>query len=89
MVPMSGTVASMTAPEESIHPSISSIGIGFDNRTIGKLCLRTNVSSIKQVFAPELSGTKDRIGICWHKRLTPSKLYPRECELVNKLGLNI
>ena len=29
------------------------------------------------------------IEFCWHKRPTPSTLYPSECELVNKLGLSI
>ena len=52
-------MASVTVLEESIHPSIASTGIGLDNRTTGKLCLRMNVSSIKQVVTPESSSAKD------------------------------
>ena len=56
---MSGIVASVIAPKEIIHPSIASTGIGLHNQTTGKLCLRTNVSSIKQVVIPESSSAKD------------------------------
>jgi hypothetical protein len=54
-------VVSVIALEESICPSIASIGIGLDKWTGGNLCLRTNVSSIKHVVAPESRNTKDSI----------------------------
>ena len=56
---MRGTVALVTALEESIRPSIASIGIGLDNQTMGNFCLRMNISSIKHVVALESSSAKD------------------------------
>ena len=56
-------MASVIAPEESMRPSIASTGIGLDNRTTGNLCLRTNLSSIKHVVAPESRSAKDLIEI--------------------------
>ena len=58
-------MASVTASQKSMHPSIASTGIGLDNQTTGNLCLRTNLSSIiKHVVAPE---SRSATGPNWNR----------------------
>ena len=88
----------MIAPEESMCPSIASTGIGLDNRTTGNLCLRTNISCIKHVVAPESRSAKDLIEIDLKWMLTgkekssidvPELWEQHECELSNHMAPTI
>ena len=50
---LKGIVVSVIAPEESIRPSITSIGFGIFILLLGMLCVRANTISIKHDVALE------------------------------------
>ena len=87
--------ASVTAPEESMRPSITSTRIGLANWTTGNLCLRTNLSSINHIVSPESRSAKDLIEIDLTWMLTGKKKSfvdvaelwePHECRLSDHMA---
>ena len=79
--------------EYSQHYAIIGISTVELNHSGGSTLVLHNVRHVLELSRPLISvGQMDKDGIragCWHKRLTPSNLYPSYCELIIELWLSI